>query len=108
MPSGLRSSIHMGSMRAPLISPMKSITSSRRWSWKLIVMGRPMASSASRCGWPVLRTTGAPCARAAGAHNPITPMPMMMEARAQAGAATKIDPGEQKVSVSLGMVFELQ
>lgn len=35
------------------------------------------------------------------------PMPVMMEARAQA-AATKIDPGEQKLSVSLGMVFELQ
>jgi uncharacterized protein YggE len=35
------------------------------------------------------------------------PMPVMMEARAQA-ASTKIDPGEQKLSVSLGMVFELQ
>ena len=34
------------------------------------------------------------------------PMPMMMEARAQAG--TKIDPGEQKLSVTLGMVFELR
>ena len=34
------------------------------------------------------------------------PMPVMMEARAQ--SATKIDPGEQKLSVSLGMVFELQ
>ena len=37
------------------------------------------------------------------------PMPVMMEARAQAAdAATKIDPGEQKVSVTLGMMFELQ
>ena len=36
------------------------------------------------------------------------PMPMMMEARAQGGAATKIDPGEQKVSVTLGMIYELQ
>ena len=36
------------------------------------------------------------------------PMPMMMEARAQGGAATKIDPGEQKVSVTLGMMFELR
>jgi len=35
------------------------------------------------------------------------PMPMMMEARAQV-ANTKIDPGEQKLSVSLGMIFELQ
>jgi len=35
------------------------------------------------------------------------PMPMMMEARAQA-ADTKIDPGEQKLQVNLAMVFELQ
>ena len=35
------------------------------------------------------------------------PMPVMMEARAQA-ASTKIDPGEQKLSVTLGMIFELQ
>lgn len=38
-----------------------------------------------------------------------SPVPvMMMEARAQNGAATKIDPGEQKLSITLGMVFELQ
>ena len=36
------------------------------------------------------------------------PVAMMMEARAQGGAATKIDPGEQKVSVTLGMMFELR
>ena len=36
------------------------------------------------------------------------PMPMMMEARAQSGADTKILPGEQKVQVSLAMVYELQ
>ena len=35
------------------------------------------------------------------------PMPVMMEARAQ-GASTKIDPGEQKLGVTLGMTFELQ
>jgi uncharacterized protein YggE len=35
------------------------------------------------------------------------PMPMMMEARAQA-ASSKIDPGEQKLQVSLAMTFELQ
>ena len=35
------------------------------------------------------------------------PMPMMMEARAQA-ADTKIVPGEQKLSVTLSMTFELQ
>jgi uncharacterized protein YggE len=35
------------------------------------------------------------------------PMPVMMEARAQV-AGTKIDPGEQKLSVTLGMAFELR
>jgi uncharacterized protein YggE len=35
------------------------------------------------------------------------PMPMMMEARAQS-ASTKIDPGEQKVQMTLGMTFELR
>ena len=37
------------------------------------------------------------------------PMPVMMEARAAGSvASTKIDPGEQKLSITLGMVFELQ
>jgi uncharacterized protein YggE len=36
------------------------------------------------------------------------PMPVMMEARAMDGAQTKIDPGEQKLQVSLAMTFELQ
>jgi uncharacterized protein YggE len=36
---------------------------------------------------------------------PQPPMPMMM---ARANAETKIDPGEQKLQVSLAMVFELQ
>jgi uncharacterized protein YggE len=35
------------------------------------------------------------------------PMPVMMEARV-AGAATKIEPGEQKLQVSVAMTFELQ
>jgi uncharacterized protein YggE len=35
------------------------------------------------------------------------PMPVMMEARAQA-ANSKIDPGEQKLQVTLAMTFELQ
>ncbi|NUS19677.1 MAG: SIMPL domain-containing protein, partial [Mesorhizobium sp.] len=35
------------------------------------------------------------------------PMPVMMEARAQA-ANSKIDPGEQKLQVNLAMTFELQ
>jgi uncharacterized protein YggE len=36
------------------------------------------------------------------------PMPMAMEARATGAADTKILPGEQKVEVTLAMVFELQ
>jgi len=35
------------------------------------------------------------------------PMPVMMEARAQA-ASSKIDPGEQKLQVNLALTFELQ
>jgi len=43
-----------------------------------------------------------------GGYAPPPPMPpMMMEARAQA-ADTKIVPGEQKLSVTLSMTFELQ
>ena len=43
-----------------------------------------------------------------GGNYPVPPpMPMMMEARAQA-ADTKIVPGEQKLQVTLSMVFELQ
>jgi len=36
------------------------------------------------------------------------PMPMMMEARAQGGADSKILPGEQKLQVTLSIVFDLQ
>jgi uncharacterized protein YggE len=43
-----------------------------------------------------------------GGNYPVPPPMPMMEARAQAGYATKIDPGEQKLSVTLGMVFELR
>ena len=44
-----------------------------------------------------------------GGNFPVPPpMVMMQEARAANGAATKIDPGEQKVSVTLGMMFELR
>ena len=43
-----------------------------------------------------------------GGNYPVPPpRPMMMEARGQA-ADTKIEPGEQKLSVSLAMTFELQ
>jgi uncharacterized protein YggE len=42
-----------------------------------------------------------------GGYAPPQPMPMMMRAEA-AQADTKIDPGEQKLSVNLNMTFELQ
>ena len=43
-----------------------------------------------------------------GGNYPVPPpMPVMMEARG-AVASTKIDPGEQKLAMTLGMVFELR
>jgi uncharacterized protein YggE len=43
-----------------------------------------------------------------GASYPSPPMPMMMEARVASAPATKIEPGEQKLQVSVAMTFELQ
>lgn len=44
-----------------------------------------------------------------GGNYPVPPMPVMMEARAANQAAdTSIVPGEQKLQVSLSMVFEVQ
>ena len=43
-----------------------------------------------------------------GAYPPPYPRPMMMEARAAQDASTKIDPGEQTVTVSLSVSFELE
>jgi uncharacterized protein len=44
-----------------------------------------------------------------GGSSPVPPpMPMMMEARAQSGADSKILPGEQKLQVTLSIVFDLQ
>ena len=43
-----------------------------------------------------------------GGNYPVPPpMPVMMEARAQS-ASTKIDPGEQKLQLTLAMTFELR
>ena len=42
-----------------------------------------------------------------GSYPAPPPMPMVMQARADA-ASTKIDPGEQKLQVTLAMTFELQ
>lgn len=43
-----------------------------------------------------------------GGYSSPPPMPVMMEARAMDSVQTKIDPGEQKLQVSLAMTFELQ
>ncbi|MEO5611849.1 MAG: SIMPL domain-containing protein [Sphingomicrobium sp.] len=43
-----------------------------------------------------------------GGYSSPPPMPVVMEARAMDAAQTKIDPGEQKLQVSLAMTFELQ
>ncbi|HEX8839301.1 MAG TPA: SIMPL domain-containing protein, partial [Sphingomicrobium sp.] len=39
---------------------------------------------------------------------PPPPMPVMMEARVAGAPMTKIEPGEQKLQVSVAMTFELQ
>lgn len=44
----------------------------------------------------------------AGGYYPPTPMPMAERAVMSASPVTKIEPGEQKLQVSLSMVFELQ
>ena len=43
-----------------------------------------------------------------GGYSVPPPMPMVMQARAEGAADTKIDPGVQKLQVNLAMVFELQ
>jgi uncharacterized protein YggE len=43
-----------------------------------------------------------------GGYSPPPPMPMMMEARGAAAADTKIDPGEQRLQVTIAMSFELR
>lgn len=43
-----------------------------------------------------------------GNYAPPSPMPVMMEARMAGAADTKVVPGEQKLQVSVSMVFDLQ
>jgi uncharacterized protein YggE len=43
-----------------------------------------------------------------GGYSAPPPMPMMMEARGAAAADTKIDPGEQRLQVTIAMSFELR
>jgi len=73
---------------------------------KAVGVGRARAELYARAlGMRVVRLVSV--SESGGGYPVPPPMPVMMEARAQA-ASTKIDPGEQKLSVSLGMVFELQ
>jgi hypothetical protein len=73
---------------------------------KAVGVGRARAELYARAlGMRVVRLVSV--SESGGGYPVPPPMPVMMEARAQA-SSTKIDPGEQKLSVSLGMVFELQ
>ena len=73
---------------------------------KALAVGRARAELYARSlGMRVVRLVA--ITESGGNYGPPTPMPVMMDARAQASYA-KIDPGEQKLSVSLGMTFELQ
>ena len=74
---------------------------------KALASGRARAELYARAlGMRVVRLVSV---SESGGNYPVPPpMPVMMEARAQGVAGTRIDPGEQKLSVSLGMVFELR
>lgn len=73
---------------------------------KAVATGRARAELYARSlGMRVVRVVSV---SESGGSYPVPPPMPVMEARAQAGYATKIDPGEQKLSVTLGMVFELQ
>ena len=74
---------------------------------KALATGRARADLYARAlGMRVVRLLSV--SESGGSYPVPPPMPVMMEARAQAGYATKIDPGEQKLAVTLGMVFQLQ
>ena len=74
---------------------------------KALGVGRARAETYARAlGMRVVRLVSV---SEGGGNYPVPPpMPVMMEARAQGNIATKIDPGEQKVQMTLAMVFELQ
>ena len=73
---------------------------------KAVAIGRARAELYARSlGMRVVRLVSV---SESGGNYPVPPPMPVMEARAQAGFATKIDPGEQKLQVSLAMVFELQ
>jgi uncharacterized protein YggE len=74
---------------------------------KALAAGRARAELYARSlGMRVVRLLSV--SESGGSYPVPPPMPVMAEARAQAAYATKIDPGEQKLSMTLGMTFELQ
>jgi uncharacterized protein YggE len=74
---------------------------------KALAAGRARAELYARSlGMRVVRLLSV--SESGGSYPVPPPMPVMAEARAQAAYATKIDPGEQKLSLTLGMTFELQ
>jgi uncharacterized protein YggE len=73
---------------------------------KAVAIGRARAELYARSlGMRIARVVSV--SESGGSYPVPPPMPVMMEARAQA-ADTKIDPGEQKLQVTLAMTFELQ
>jgi uncharacterized protein YggE len=73
---------------------------------KAVVAGRTRAELYARSlGLRVVRVVSV--SESGGGYSPPPPMPYVMAAQARA-ADTKIDAGEQKLSVTLAMVFELQ
>jgi len=72
---------------------------------KAVAIGRSRAELYARSlGMHVVRLVAA---TESGGYAVPPPMPVMMEAR-MAAAETKIEPGEQKLQVTLSMTFELQ
>src|SRR3954468_24982584 len=73
---------------------------------KAVTAGRARAELYARSlGMRIVRVVSV--SESGGSYPVPPPMPVMMEARAQAGDS-KIDPGEQKLQVNLAMTFELQ
>jgi hypothetical protein len=73
---------------------------------KALAVGRARAELYARSlGMRIVRLLAV--SESGGSYPVPPPMPVMMEARAQS-ASTKIDPGEQKLQVNLGMTYELQ
>jgi len=73
---------------------------------RAVAIGRARADLYARSmGLRVVRIVAV--SESGGSYPVPPPMPVMMEARAQA-ASSKIDPGEQKLQVNLAITFELQ